>query len=125
MNHVILAPNTAQRFKVPAGFFYNVAQLSKPSEGLYKTVKQRRDVYIHPGSGAPCACVRASSSVMLGPRMDALVSCQRALSVASLPCSATSTEHDDRIAQMCTCTTCITPLQMSTNPARTQRCPSL
>ena len=40
------------RKAITSGFFYNVGQLSKPTEGLYKTVKQRRDVYIHPGSGA-------------------------------------------------------------------------
>jgi hypothetical protein len=39
------------RKAITAGYFYNVAQLSKPSEGAYKTVKQRHDVYIHPGSG--------------------------------------------------------------------------
>ena len=40
------------RKAITAGFFYNVAQLTKPSEGQYKTAKQRRDVWIHPSSGA-------------------------------------------------------------------------
>lgn len=44
--------DVALRKALCAGFFYNVAQLSKPGEGGYKTVKHRRDVYIHPGSGA-------------------------------------------------------------------------
>ena len=44
--------DAAVRRAITAGFFYNAAQLSKPAEGRYKTVKQRRDVFIHPGSGA-------------------------------------------------------------------------
>ena len=32
-------------------YFYHVAQLSKPADSAYKTVKARSTVYIHPGSG--------------------------------------------------------------------------
>ena len=49
------------RKALTAGFFYNVAQLSKPSEGGYKTVKHRRDVFVHPGSGARCRRRAATS----------------------------------------------------------------
>lgn len=64
MERVEIAMETCGDDDVPlrkaltAGFFYNVAQLHKPSEGGYKTVKQRRDVYIHPGSGALPGCCR-------------------------------------------------------------------
>jgi pre-mRNA-splicing factor ATP-dependent RNA helicase DHX16 len=40
------------RKAITSGYFANVAQLFKPSEGCYKTVKARHSVYIHPGSGA-------------------------------------------------------------------------
>jgi hypothetical protein len=44
--------DVALRKAITAGYFSNVAQLFKPSEGCYKTVKARHSVYIHPGSGA-------------------------------------------------------------------------
>jgi hypothetical protein len=42
------------RKAITSGFFYNVAQLTKPAEGAYKTVKQRHTVFIHPSSGVFC-----------------------------------------------------------------------
>ena len=52
------------RKAITAGYFANVAQLFKPSEGCFKTVKTRHSVYIHPGSGARCrrgACLCRSA----------------------------------------------------------------
>lgn len=48
--------DTPVRKALTAGYFYNAAQLTKPTEAQYKTVKQRNPVYIHPGSGALGFC---------------------------------------------------------------------
>ena len=50
---------SVHRFMCTCRYFYHVAQLSKPAESAYKTVKTRSTVYIHPGSGtpSPAACL--------------------------------------------------------------------
>lgn len=60
------------RKALTAGYFYNAAQLSKPTEAQYKTVKQRHSVFIHPGSGAPPSAyaLPALQSVRSGPAVS-------------------------------------------------------
>lgn len=60
------------RKALTAGYFYNAAQLSKPTEAQYKTVKQRHSVFIHPGSGtpAPAAWLLGSACSVTAARLE-------------------------------------------------------
>jgi pre-mRNA-splicing factor ATP-dependent RNA helicase DHX16 len=84
------------RRAVTAGYFYHAAQLSKPADAAYKTVKQRNTVYIHPGSGAPPPlCMHAATVWLTGAcvrrRMRAVHACCRGnLSKSSACCHGNS-----------------------------------
>ena len=83
------------RKAITSGFFYNVGQLSKPTEGLYKTVKQRRDVYIHPGSGALTRAV-----VLVGFR-ESGAAAVRTFDCAGLECREHACAFDQRRERSC------------------------
>lgn len=63
------------RKALTAGYFYNAAQLSKPTEAQYKTVKQRHSVFIHPGSGALPTAPGSPALLSLRSGPDVTVHC--------------------------------------------------